>query len=81
MHPELARILGHDLRQLDDLFSGSVGSVRIGVVVHRFDHHAALGHHPGGNGAVDTAGEQGHAFSVGTKGQASQAVYLGIVDV
>ena len=46
-----------------------------------FDEHAALGHHPCGNRAVDAAGKQGQALAVGAQRQSAEAGNLTFVDI
>ena len=43
--------------------------------------HAAAGYHPCGDGAVDTAGEQGDGPAVGAYGQPARAGRRGRVDI
>ncbi len=49
--------------------------------VDGFYYHAALGHHPGSDGAVDASAEEDHSFAVGAQGQAAEALYLLVEDV
>ena len=50
---------GQQPGQVQDLFLGFGGGVGVAEEMHHLQRQPALGHHPGGHGAVDAAGEQG----------------------
>ena len=49
--------------------------------MHHLQLHAPAGHHPGGDGAVQSAGEQAHGGAAHTHGQSARAGHGGGVDV
>ena len=78
-HP--ARPGGEQAGQLQHLVQGLLGGIGRGDKVDHFQLHAPAGHHPGGNGAVQTAGKQAHRPAAHAHRQTAGAGDGGSMDV
>ena len=73
---------GHQFTgQLLHLLQRLTGGVGGREEVHQLQLHAALGHHEGGDRAVDSAGEKAHSLAAHADGQTTRAALSGGVDI
>ena len=77
--------MGQQMGQLQDLVLGLLGGVGRGDKVHHLQLHPPAGHHPGGHGAVQAAGEKADGVAPHTHGEpprsAAARQVFGVVSV